>query len=545
MVSFPETAEYIVVLHVLMGIYGQAPSGADNCRKVNVEITMMAVEQEGSTEVGVSPRDAANFPTAAPLAAEILRGLAAVVGEGYLLTDIAERALHAYDATIHRFLPDAVVRPANLPQVAAVLRLCQQTGVTVVPRGSATGLSGGALPVQGGVVLDLTRINRIREINVHDMYAIVETGVTVEHFSRAVAEHGLFFPPDPSAARASTMGGGLAENAGGPHAFKYGVFRDYTLGLTAVKMDGTVVRTGGKTVKNVSGYDLTRLLVGSEGTLAVIVEATMRLIAQPKARRTLLMVYDRLDDAAQTVSEIIAAGMQPAALEFIDDASIRVVEQYLHLGLPLDAEALLLVEVDGANTEVAEQTEQVQQLCRKYGARSVTVAASEAEAAQLWKARKSIASAVARIKPSKVSEDATVPRSQIPAMVRRLKEIARSYQVDLVIFGHAGDGNLHPNIMCDESDPQEMERVWQAVAEIFAVTLELGGTLTGEHGVGTMKAPFMRWEHGEAGLAVMRAIKSAWDPDHLLNPGKIFPEEAPPWPIALDPWERRITGKET
>ncbi len=475
---------------------------------------------------------------------EVVQGLTALVGESYLLTDVAERALHAYDATIHRFLPDAVVRPANLQQVAAVLRLCQQARVTVVPRGSATGLSGGALPVRGGLVLDLTRINRIPEINVNDLYAVVQAGVTVENFSRAVAEHGLFFPPDPSAARASTIGGGVAENAGGPHAFKYGVFRDYTLGLTAVKMDGTIVHTGGKTVKNVSGYDLTRLLVGSEGTLAVIVEATLRLIAQPKARRTMLMVYDRLDDAAETVSQVIAAGMQPAALEFIDDASIRVVEQFLHLGLPLDAQALLLIEVDGSEGEVSEQTERVQRLCRQHGARSVTVAGSEAEAAQLWKARKSIASAVARIKPSKVAEDATVPRSQIPTMVRRLKEIARTYQVDLVIFGHAGDGNLHPNIMCDERDPHEMERVWQAVAEIFAVTLELGGTLTGEHGVGTMKAPFMAWEHGEEGLAVMRAIKSAWDPDHLLNPGKIFPETAPPWPVALDPWERRIAGKE-
>jgi glycolate oxidase len=400
------------------------------------------------------------------------------------------------------------------------------------------------LPVRGGIVLDLGRLDAIREINREDLYAVVEAGVKIERLANAVGAAGLLFPPDPSSARAATMGGGVAENAGGPHAFKYGVFRDYVLGLTAVTIDGTVLHTGGRTVKNVSGYDLTRLLVGSEGTLAVIVEATVKLIPQPQAKRTLLTVYDRLEDAAQTVSRIIAAGMQPAALEFIDDASMRVVEDYLHLGLPLDAEALLLIEVDGSEPEVARQAEEIAALCRAMHARDVTTASNEFEAQELWRARKSISSAVARIKPSKVSEDATVPRSQIPTMVRKLKEIGKQFGVDLVVFGHAGDGNLHPNIMCDETDAEEMARVWQAVAEIFAVTLELGGTLTGEHGVGTMKAPFMRWEHHDAGLAMMRAVKNAWDPFHLLNPGKLFPEDAPPWPIDLTPWETRLKQRE-
>jgi len=480
-----------------------------------------------------------------PMESSVLAELARVVGAKEVLVDIEERALYGYDATIHRFVPDAVVRVGSLKEVCDVLQICRQAHLPVVPRGAATGLSGGVLPVRGGVMLDMGRLQRIREINREDLYAVVEAGVTVERFAKAVQETGLFFPPDPSSARASTMGGGVAENAGGPHAFKYGVFRDYVLGLTAVKMDGTVVRTGGKTVKNVSGYDLTRLLVGSEGTLAVVVDATVRLIPEPKAKRTLLTAYDRLDDAAASVSQIIARGMQPAALEFIDDASMRVVEDYLHLGLPLDAEALLLIEVDGSEAEVSRQADEITALCESLNARSVKVASSEAEAAGLWKARKSISSAVARIKPSKVSEDATVPRSQIPAMVRKLKEIAQHYGVDLVVFGHAGDGNLHPNIMCDETNQEEMGRVWQAVAEIFAVTLELGGTLTGEHGVGTMKAPFMQWEHGEEGLAVMRAIKNAWDPDHLLNPGKLFPEDAPPWPVSLEPWESRVKHRGT
>jgi len=474
----------------------------------------------------------------------LVRELQAVVGVDEVLIDIEERALHGYDATIHRYLPDVVVRVGSLQEVSEVLKICFRAGVAVIPRGAATGLSGGVLPVHGGLMLDMGRLNAIGEIRADDLFAVVEAGVTVERFAQTVQQMGLFFPPDPSSARAATMGGGVAENAGGPHAFKYGVFRDYVLGLTAVKMDGTIIRTGGKTVKNVSGYDLTRLLVGSEGTLAVIVDATVRLIPQPAAKRTILTAYDRLDDAATSVSRLIAAGMRPAALEFIDDASMRVVEDYLHLGLPVDAEALLLIEVDGSEAEVVRQCDEIVALCQSLRARSVTVATSEAEAAQLWRARKSISSAVARIKPSKVSEDATVPRSQIPVMVRKLKEIGKQYQVDLVVFGHAGDGNLHPNIMCDENNPEEMNRVWQAVAEIFAVTLELGGTLTGEHGVGTMKAPFMRWEHGDEGLAVMRAIKDAWDPQHLLNPGKIFPEDAPPWPVALEPWESRIKHRE-
>lgn len=475
-----------------------------------------------------------------PIGADVAEKLVGVVGSEHVLLDIEERSLHSYDATIHRFLPDAVVRPASLQQVSDVLAICYQARIPVVPRGAATGLSGGSLPVHAGVVLDLGRLDAIREINQEDLYAVVEAGVKVERFAQAVGEVGLLFPPDPSSARASTMGGGVAENAGGPHAFKYGVFRDYVLGLTVVKMDGTVIRTGGKTVKNVSGYDMTRLLVGSEGTLAVVVDATVRLIPKPAAKRTLLTVYDRLDDAASTVSRIIAEGMQPAAIEFIDDASIRVVESFLHLGLPLDAEALLLIEVDGSEAEVIRQAEEVSRLCRAMKARSVEMATTDQEAAKLWTARKSISSAVARIKPTKVSEDATVPRSQIPEMVRRLKQIGEKYRVDLVVFGHAGDGNLHPNIMCNEDDSEEMERVWQAVAEIFAVTLELGGTLTGEHGVGTMKAPFMRWEHGDQALDMMRAIKAAWDPEHLLNPGKMFPEDAPPWPISLQPWESSL-----
>ena len=395
------------------------------------------------------------------------------------------------------------------------------------------------MPLNGGWVLDLSRLQNLIEINDQDLYARVQAGITVERFAGAVDKNGLFFPPDPSSARTATMGGSLAENAGGPHAFKYGVFRDYTLGLTVVLADGRILNTGGITVKNVSGYDLTRLFVGSEGTLGIITEAIMKLIPKPEAKRTLLAIYDDLEDAAQTVSRVVEAGLRPAALEFIDDASIRVVESYLHLGLPMDAAALLLIEVDGPGVVIDSEVGQISDFCRQGGARSVVVASNAHEAAELWVARKSISSAVARIKPSKVSEDATVPRSKIPEMVRRLKAIAREYAVDLVIFGHIGDGNLHPNIMCDEHNAEEMSRVWAAVAAIFDATLAMGGTLTGEHGIGYLKAPFMPWEHGENGLWAMRQLKAVFDPKHILNPGKIFPEEAPPWPVSLEPWERK------
>ncbi|MDI3316928.1 MAG: FAD-linked oxidase C-terminal domain-containing protein [Bacillota bacterium] len=468
-----------------------------------------------------------------------MRGLEEAVGRGNLLLGRGERVLYGYDATVVRGVPRAVARPATTGEVAAVLRLCHRERLPVIPRGAGTGLSGGAVPVRGGVVLDLGRMNRIRRIDRQDLYAEVEAGVNTRRFQEAVEAEGLFFPPDPSSAVASTLGGNLAENAGGPRAFKYGVFRDYTLGLTVVLADGSILRTGGRTVKNVSGYDLTRLFVGSEGTLGVITEAILKLIPPPEARRTLMAGFLRLEEAAEAVSAIIAAGLRPSALELMDESSIRVVEEYLHLGLPLDVEAILLIEVDGPAAVVEEEAGAVADLCRRQGASLLRLAREEAEAAELWRARKAISPAVARIKPTKISEDATVPRSRIPEMVRRLKEIARRHAVTLVVFGHAGDGNLHPNILCDARNPEEMERVWRAVAEIFRVTLELGGTLSGEHGIGVLKAPFLGWEHGEAGLRAMRAIKAALDPHGILNPGKLFPDQAPGWPVPIPDAPRR------
>jgi glycolate oxidase len=383
-------------------------------------------------------------------------------------------------------------------------------------------LSGGSLPVENGVVLDLTRMNRILEIDEENLVAVVEPGVVTYAIQQEVERRGLFYPPDPASLKTSTIGGNVAECAGGPRAFKYGVTRDYVLGLEVVTPWGDLVKTGGKTVKSVTGYDLTRLYTGSEGTLGIITRIYLRLIPKPQSIRTMMAVFPRLEDATRTVTLIVRRGIIPATLELMDDRTIQCVENYLHLGLPVDAGAILIIEVDGAPELIEGQSGQIVDLCREGGAREVRVAASEQERDEIWAARRAVSAAVVQIKPTKISEDISVPRSQIPNMAGKLREIADRYGLNLVIFGHAGDGNLHPNILCDQSDQEEMERVEKAVGELFQAAVELGGTLSGEHGIGTMKAPYLKLETGESGYAVMLALKQALDPNNILNPGKIF-----------------------
>lgn len=446
----------------------------------------------------------------------------AIVGENNVLTDFEERICYGYDATPKPFVPDLVVRPNNVNQIQRIMKLANQNKFPVIPRGAGTGLSGGSLPVEGGVVLDLTVMNKILEIDEENLIAVVEPGVITFQLQEEVEKKGLFYPPDPASLKSSTIGGNVAECAGGPRAFKYGVTRDYVLGLDVVTPTGEIIKTGGKTVKNVTGYDLTRLYTGSEGTLGIITKIYLRLIPKPEAKKTMMAVYPRLDDAAQSVTLIIKKGIIPVTLELMDDQTIRCVENYLHLGLPLDAEAILIIEVDGDKDVVEKQSKLVADLCRANGAREVKIANNKKEEDEIWAARRAVSAAVVQIKPTKISEDVTVPRSQIPTMIRRLKDIARHYKLNLVIFGHAGDGNLHPNILCDQNDPDEMERVEKAVEELFKTAVELGGTLSGEHGIGTMKAPFLTLETGREGFNVMLAIKKALDPNNILNPGKIF-----------------------
>ena len=421
-------------------------------------------------------------------------------------------------------LPAAVVVPVDTAEIAAVCRWADRHLAPLVPRGAGTGLSGGATPGPGSIVVDLKRMDRIVEIDRSNLTAVVECGVVTQNLQAAVEAAGLFYPPDPSSLSVSTMGGNVATRAGGPRGVKYGTTKDYVLGLAAVLPDGSLIGYGGKSVKMSSGYDLARLLTGSEGTLAVITGITVRLLALPPERRTILAIFPELDAAAEGVAAVMAQGAGPCALELLDRVLVNCIEDYLRMGLPRDAEALLLIEVDGHPAQVERDVGLIEELCRRYGARSLTVAADAAQAESLWRARRALFPAVSSRAPTVLTEDATVPRSRVPDMVRAIRRIARDNRVEIGVCGHAGDGNLHPAILADRKDPELMERVERTVAEIAREALRLGGTLSGEHGIGTHKASYLEWEFGPRGVELMRRIKKAFDPNGIMNPGKLWIE---------------------
>ncbi|SEN03803.1 glycolate oxidase [Mesobacillus persicus] len=453
-----------------------------------------------------------------------LTEIISTVKTGRVLTDESDRFSYSFDGSFGTYLPDVVIQTKSVEELAALVKLANREKIPVYPRGQATSLSGGPLPVLGGMVLDLSVMDDLLEIHEEDLVAVVSPGILTANIHNAAEKKGLMYPPDPSSSHVSTIGGNLAENSGGPRGLKYGVTKDYVIGLEIITPQGELIRTGGRTVKNVTGYDLTKLIVGSEGTLGIITKAILRLIPKPPASKTVMAIFNSLEDAGRAISKIFCSGILPSKMELMDQASIVAVENYQPSGLPRDAEALILIELDGHPSAVIDEAEQVSEVCKEVGARKVRVPKTKAETEEVWKARKLVSPAIARIKPTKISEDATVPRSKIPEMCRRLQEIKKKYNVHLVVFGHAGDGNLHPNIIADKSDKEEMKRVEQAVSEIFEAAVQLGGTLSGEHGIGTMKAPFMEMELGAEGLDMMRKIKQAWDPNNIMNPGKIFPE---------------------
>ncbi|MGQ9558176.1 MAG: FAD-binding oxidoreductase [Desulfurispora sp.] len=453
---------------------------------------------------------------------KLVKNLQRLLGKEKIHSAPEDLFCYSYDGTFLTGTPAVVVRPSSSQEVAAVVRLAAEENIPIVPRGAGTGLSGGAVPEKGSIVLDLTAMHRIVEIDTENMLVVVEPGVVTADLHRAVENKGLFYPPDPSSSPVCTLGGNIAECAGGPRGLKYGVTRDYVLGLEVVLASGEIIQCGGKTVKNVSGYDLTRLLVGSEGTLGIITRAFLRLLPRPEGRRTLRADFPEIERAAQAVSAIFSSGILPAALELMDDVTIRCVENYLHCGLPLDVEAMLLVEVDGPAIALDEQIKYIADICTRSGAVRVELPRTPSAAEELWRARKAVSPALVQIKPTKISEDATVPRSRIPALVRAIKDIAQRHRLTIAIFGHAGDGNLHPNLLVDKNDPDEMDRAAAATAEIFHSALALGGTLSGEHGIGLLKAPYLDRQFGPAGVAAMQRIKKALDPRGILNPGKIF-----------------------
>jgi glycolate oxidase len=457
----------------------------------------------------------------------IVREIASVVGRDHITTAEEDLLCYAYDATSRRYRPDAVVFPENTNEVSAIMRIAGSSRVPVVPRGAGTGMSGGALAVAGGLVMVMTRLNRILSIDEDNLIAVAEPGVITAHFQEAVEERGLFYPPDPSSASSSTLGGNVAECAGGPRAVKYGVTRDYVLGLEVVLPAGDVIRTGVQTAKGVVGYDTTRLIVGSEGTLGIITKIILRLLALPEAVRTVRAVFPRIHDAAKAVVALVRSGVIPRSVEYMDQSAIRCVEAYVQMGLPVDAGAMLLIEVDGSVSAVAMSVEHVVSVCRQHHASEVKAAESDHEAAGLWQARKAISPALFRLGPDKINEDIVVPRSRIPDMVEWIDGLRRKTGLQIVSFGHAGDGNIHFNIMLDRTDATTLKKAEAAVEEVFRQTLAFGGTISGEHGVGVTKAPYLSLELGTEEISLMKRIKKAFDPNGILNPGKIFPPGPP------------------
>ena len=453
---------------------------------------------------------------------EIIAELVGLLGSGSVLTSAEDLTVYAFDGTAALTQqPGCVVFARTTADVQAVLRLAQRTGTPVVTRGSGTGLSGGSLPVPGCIVLCTVHMNRILEVDRANLTLLAEPGATTLQIAEAAAAAGLFYPPDPGSMKISTIGGNVAENSGGLRGLKYGITRNYVMGLEVVLPDGEVLFTGNKCVKDVAGYSLKDLFVGSEGTLGVITRVLLRLIPQPAAKQTLMATFDAMDAAAQAVSDIIAAKIIPCTLEFLDRTTLRCVEDYAKIGLP-DCEALLLMETDGHPAQVAEEAARMEEIARANGCREVRRAATEAEANALAGARRSAFSALARVSPTTILEDATVPRSELARMIRFVDQVAKKHRLRIGTFGHMGDGNLHPTFLTDERNTEEMHRVHVAFREIFDEAIRLGGTITGEHGIGVAKKEFLPKFLGDASMRVMRGLRRELNPKGILNPGKMF-----------------------
>lgn len=453
----------------------------------------------------------------------VLDELISILGAENVAAEQQDRLCYSYDATQMEFLPDVVVHPGSANEVAATLKLANREKIPVFPRGAGSGFSGGALPKAGGIVLVTTRLNRILRIDTENLIAEVEPGVVTEQFQLAVEKLGLFYPPDPASLKFSTLGGNVAENAGGPRAVKYGCTKDFVMGLEVVLPTGEIIRTGGETYKGVVGYDLTKLLCGSEGTLGIITKIIFKLLPFPMAKKTMLTIFDSIDGAAKAVSAIIGGKIIPTTLEFMDHATLQCVERRFNLGVPPEGRAVLLIEVDGDRDLIEKQAQQIHDIIKPLGLVQFRAAKDNAESEQLWKVRRLVSPSLRDVNPDKYNEDIVVPRSKVPDVIRRIEKIQQKYSIPIVNFGHAGDGNIHVNIMIDKSVPGMEEKAHQAISEVFQAALDLGGTMSGEHGVGLSKAPYIELELSPAQIGVMKAVKHALDPNNILNPGKMFP----------------------
>ncbi|WP_457593302.1 glycolate oxidase subunit GlcD [Hydrogenimonas sp.] len=455
--------------------------------------------------------------------AKHLDELGAIVGKENLFSDKAHTIAYSYDATRERFEPDAVIFPRDEEDVSRILRYCNEHGIIIVPRGAGSGFTGGALPAKGGVVLALEKhMNKILEIDMDNMVAVVQPGVINMELQKAVEAKGLFYPPDPASQEYSTIGGNVSENAGGMRAAKYGITKDYVMAIRAVRPNGDIIRAGKKTIKDVAGYNIAGILIASEGTLAVITEITLKLIAKPKLKKTAMGIFPSVDSAMEAVYKTMAGGVTPVAMEFLDNLTIRAVEQKYSKGLPTEAGAILITDVDGNLPEEIEyQMDTIERIFMQNGCMEFKKARNDAEAADLWFARRNASQSITIYGSKKINEDITVPRSVLPELLRQINDVANKYKVKVPCFGHTGDGNVHTNVMVDGSDPKQLEIGHKAIEEIFRITVDLGGTLSGEHGIGLSKAPFMHLAFTEEEMNLFRDLKHAFDPNNILNPGKM------------------------
>ncbi len=458
---------------------------------------------------------------------EIKEQIKKIVGPENVLDSDLDRFGYSYDSSFVPLVPankpEIVVRPLTAEQVAAVMRIACANRIAVTPRGASSGRTGGSIPLAGGISLSLDRMKTIIELDQENMMITVEAGVLTGDLYNYCAAKGLFYPPDPASYKYSTIGGNVAENAGGMRAVKYGVTNNYVMGLEVVLADGSIINTGGKAIKNVTGYNLTQLFTGSEGTLGIITKVLLRLIPMPKVRNTLQLMFGSLDEACATIHKMLQSGIVPAAAELMDKISLQAVARHRKLEIDPATEACVITEIDADNQQgLAMQAEQIEAIAKNFGALAVRIAQSAQDAEDIWAIRRGLSSAVGAMAPDRLGEDISVPRSAFPEMVRRIRAIGEKYELTIAVYGHAGDGNLHPSILCDLADSEQAERVHKAVHEIFAEALAVGGTLSGEHGIGITKRPYISSALGEAGVTTLKLIKQALDPQGILNPGKIW-----------------------
>ncbi len=452
----------------------------------------------------------------------VFRELQKISGKPYVTKEKEELLCYSYDATGISYLPDAVVFPGSEAEISKILQLASKEKLIVVPRGTGSGMTGGSVPFKGGLVMVFTRMNKIIDIDEDNFIIRVQPGVIVSDIHKAVEEKALFYPPDPSSSSVCTIGGNIGECAGGPRAVKYGVTRDYVLGLRAVLPSGEMIQTGVSTAKGVAGYDLTRLIVGSEGTLAVVTEITLKLLPKPAEVKTMAIFFDSMAKAAKTVSGIMKNAITPRCIEYLDEECLYLIREHLSFKLAENIKALLIVELDGDCDTVEKDSRKIKEFCMSYDALDVMTAKTSAEALTLWEARKALSPILYKIAANKINEDIVVPINKIPEMVEATQRIQKTSRLKVVSFGHAGDGNIHCNIMYDKSDKKQVEKAEKAVEELFKETLRLGGTITGEHGVGITKKRFLPLEIGDVQIQLMKGIKKVFDPLNILNPGKIF-----------------------